>query len=103
MGRSSCPRMEIPGGGDLLRTLPPPELLSGGSPCPVTPAMHFDLRKVRNPPLNSGVQLLESARNRRSSSRDPGSKANVLILVQLCYQDLFIIMACLASYKNYCI
>ena len=31
--------MEIPGGGDLLRTLPPPELLSGGSPCPVTPAI----------------------------------------------------------------
>ena len=67
----------------------------------MTPAMHFDLRKVRNPPLNSGVQLLESARNGRSSSRDPGSKANVLILVLLCYLDLFIIMACLASYKNY--
>ena len=29
--------MEIPGGGYLLRTLPPPEVLSGGSPCPVTP------------------------------------------------------------------
>ena len=29
--------MEILGGSDLLRTLPPPELLSGGGPCPVTP------------------------------------------------------------------
>ena len=43
--------MEIPGGGDLLRTLLPPELLSGGSPCPVTPDLEL------GPWLGLGLEL----------------------------------------------
>ena len=43
--------MEIPGGGDLLRTLPPPELLSGGSPCPVTGSRTSSKESLSHPSL----------------------------------------------------